>query len=448
MTEVADRYTVAALHAWLQQLAWEDLPDDACRIATRCVLDLTGVAAAGSATELSRLVRDHAIGQFAPGPGTRGARILLDGSVASAPGAALAGGMTIDSVDAHDGHPLTKGHAGAAVFPALLALADSGDGELDGRELLTALVIGYEVALRAGIALHATAPDYHTSGAWNALGVAAVANRLWRCDEQHLRESLGIAEYHGPRGQMMRCIDHPTMLKDGSGWGAMTGVSAAQLALAGFTGSPAATVESADVASLWSDFGERWRIAEMYFKPHPTCRWAQPAIEAALEVAAGIPPDEVEEIEVQTFHEGTRLAVQAPASTEEAQYSLPFPVAVALVRGRVTPSDLDGAALSDQAVLALSHRVRLVEDRSLSERFPAERLARVTLRLRDGTTRTSGTVPARGAPEAPLTDGEIAAKFHELADPVLGARADAVEDLIESLPDGGGTSELLEHLLS
>ena len=127
--------------------------------------------------------------------------------------------MTIDSVDAHDGHPLTKGHAGAAVLPALLALADAADGPPDGRELLTALVIGYEVAIRAGIALHATASDYHTSGAWNALGAVAVANRLWRCDERHLREALGIAEYHGPRSPMMRCIDHPTMLKDGSGLG-------------------------------------------------------------------------------------------------------------------------------------------------------------------------------------------------------------------------------------
>src|SRR3546814_7985834 len=84
--------------------------------------------------------------------------------------------------------------------------------------------MGYEVATRAGIVLHGSVSDYHTSGAWNALGVAAVASRLLGLDRERTRHAIGIAEYHGPRSQMMRCIDHPTMLKDGSGWGAFAGV--------------------------------------------------------------------------------------------------------------------------------------------------------------------------------------------------------------------------------
>ena len=438
---------VLQLHRWLRHVTFDDLPDDVRRASQSCLLDLAGVAAAGSATELSRLAREHAVAQFAPGVGTTGARILLDGRRASAVGAALAGGMTIDSVDAHDGHPLTKGHAGAAVLPGLLAVADAGALPLDGRDLLTTLVVGYEVALRAGIALHATAPDYHTSGAWNALGVAAVANRLWRLDERHLRAALGIAEYHGPRSQMMRCIDHPTMLKDGSGWGAMTGVSAAELARTGFTGAPAVTVEGEEVGEIWGDVGSRWRILELYFKPYPVCRWAQPAIEAALQAGERTVPEEVDAIEVRTFHEATRLAAAAPATTEEAQYSLPFPVAVALVRGRVAAADVDGAALSDPAVLALSRRVRLVEDTSLSARFPAERLAQVTLRLRDGSTRVSDVLPARGMPEDPLTDVELAAKFQELAEPVLGARAELLEREVRMLPQGRDASTLIDLLL-
>ena len=76
--------------------------------------------------------------------------------------------------DAHDGHNLTKGHAGVAILPALAAVADAGR-RIEGREFLTTLVVGYEIATRAGMALHATVTDYHTSGAWNALGCAAVA---------------------------------------------------------------------------------------------------------------------------------------------------------------------------------------------------------------------------------------------------------------------------------
>ena len=134
------------------------------------------------------------------------------------------------------------------------------------------------------MALHATAAEYHTSGAWVSLGVAAIGARLLGLDQAATREALGIAEYNGPRSQMMRCIDHPTMIKDGSGWGAMTGVVAACLAREGFTGAPAVTVEDESVAALWGDIGERWRIREQYFKAYPVCRWAQPAMEAAAQL--------------------------------------------------------------------------------------------------------------------------------------------------------------------
>ena len=442
--------TATRLHAWLIETTFDDLPDDVRRAATRCLLDLAGTGAAGATTQLSRIVRDHALQQFGAGPGAPGARLLFDGRPASPAGAALAGGMTIDSVDAHDGHVLTKGHAGAAVLPGLLALVDAADRPPNGRELLTLLVLGYEVALRAGIALHATVPDYHTSGAWNGLGVAAVAGRLWPLDEARLRHALGIAEYHGPRSQMMRCIDHPTMLKDGSGWGAMTGVSSAYLAASGFTGAPALTVEHDDARGYWDDLGERWRILELYFKPYPVCRWAQPAIDAALQLRReqGLAPEDVAEIEVFTFHEATRLAGREPATTEEAQYSLPFPVAVALLRGDVLPGDIAGEALSDPAVVELSRRIRLVEDTALTARFPAERLARVRARLRDGAVVESPTLPARGDAERPLSDAELTAKFHALAGGPLGPRADRLAELVVALNETNDTAALLDALLS
>ena len=156
-------------------------------------------------------------------------------------------------------------------MPATQSTAASS-GVLDG---------GYEIATRAGIAQHATAADYHCSGSWNALGCAAVAARLLGFDARTIREALGIAEYFGPRGQMLRVCETPAMVKDGSGWGAHAGVAAAWLAREG-TGAPAITLEAAEVGQYWSDLGTRWRIREQYFKAYPVCRWAQPAIEAAL----------------------------------------------------------------------------------------------------------------------------------------------------------------------
>ncbi len=110
--------------------------------------------------------------------------------------------------------------------------------------------------------------------------------RWLKLSEAQTREAIGIAEYHGPRSQIMRVVDHPTMVKDGSGWGAMAGLSAAYLAADGFTGAPALTWEADAVADIWADVGSRWRILEQYFKAYPVCRWAQPAIEAALTLAA------------------------------------------------------------------------------------------------------------------------------------------------------------------
>ena len=315
---------------------FEDLSDDAVRFAKRHILDLLGTAVGGTKTDLSRIIRDHAAQHFAAGK--KSARMVFDGRAVSPAGAALAGGMTIDALDGHDGQKLTKGHVGCGVFPVALALAEA-EGVSDAQELLTSIVIGYELGSRAGIALHRTASDYHTSGAWVAVACAALGARALRLDQAKTREAVGIAEYHGPRSQMMRCIDHPTMVKDGSGWGAMAGVSAAYLAADGFTGAPAITVENDDVADLWSDLGTRWYLFEQYIKLFPVCRWAQPPLQAALNLRQqhNLTSADIERVEVTTFHQSLRLAVRRPQTTEQAQYSTSFPTAAGLVRSRVGP---------------------------------------------------------------------------------------------------------------
>jgi len=406
---------------FFHSLHWADLPPAVRGMAVTCLTDLLGVAAAGSTTRLSRIVRDHAAAHFAAGAGIGAAPMLFDGRAVSPAGAALAGGMTIDAIDAHDGWRPSKGHAGCGLAPALLALA-AAKGEEDGAEFLTRLVIGYETACRLGVALHASVPDYHTSGAWVAVAVAGLGARALGLDRAATRHALGIAEYHGPRSQMMRCIDHPTMLKDGSGWGAMAGISAAYLAREGFTGAPALTVEDDGVARHWSDLGSRWLILEQYFKPVPVCRWAQPAVFAAeaLALEHGLAPGEIARVEVAAFHEATRLALRHPETTEQAQYSLPFPLAAALVRGRVDPAAVtDG--LDDPEVNALADRVTLAEDAHCNTLFPERRVSAVRLVLADGRRIDSGYWEAPGDPEDPLSAETLERKFHAYADPVLGA---------------------------
>ena len=434
--------------SFIHETRWNDLPEDVRRQARRCLLDTLGAGVSASRTKLSKIIHDFSAVSF----GGRGAYLWLDGREVSPAGAALANGMTIDSLDIHDGHPLAKGHAGAAIVPATLATIPLNNSKpVTGAEMLSTLVIGYEVALRAGIALHATACDYHTSGAWNALGTAAVAARRLGLNREKTRHALGIAEYHGPRSQMMRCIDHPTMLKDGSGWGAMAGVSAAYLAKEFFTGAPALTIEAEEVKDSWDDIGRNWRMNDQYFKPHAICRWAQPAIEAALVLKQThrLTPDNIVRIEVHTFHEAVRLNRQHPETTEQAQYSLPFPLAAAMVHDHLGASELSGAALTDSVVSQLSDRIALIEDDRFSARFPAKRIARIIIEAKDNQRYDSGEVEARWDADCPPSDQELMDKFSRLVQVVLPEdRAAGLAKKIWQCQDLPDAASLLDAILS
>ncbi len=419
---------------FIHELTWDALPEAARLYARRCLLDTLGAGLGGRGTALSRIVFDFAAQAY----GGRGARLWVDGREVSPAGAALANGMTVDALDIHDGYKPTKGHAGAALVPALLAALPLRPAPPSGRELLTTLAAAYEVALRAGLALHATVCDYHTSGAWNALGCAAIVARWLGSSREATRHALGIAEYHGPRSQMMRCIDHPTMLKDGSGWGALAGVSAGQLAHAGFTGAPALTVEAPEVARLWADLGQTWHSPGQYFKPYAVCYWAQAPVKGALNLQRqyGLTLDDIRRIRVHTFHEAVCLDTRRPANTEEAQYSLPYPVAAALLHGQLGPDQVSGAALQDPRVLQLADALELVEDPAYSARFPGERLARVVIETTAGAVLDSGEVRPRWDVSAPPDDAQLLEKFRWLARPRLTAeRAAALETAAWHSPD-------------
>lgn len=401
------------------------LPAEVYDLARTCLLDLLGVAAGATGTPLARIARAFVLGQY---PGTQ--PLLFSGATASSAGAALYGGWLIDALDAHDGHVLTKGHAGVAILPGMLSLPESR--ELSGIQFLGELAIGYEIAIRAGISLHDSACDYHTSGAWNCLGVTAVAARVTGLSAQQLAEALGIAEFYGPRSQMMRCIEHPTMLKDGSGWGAMTGVCAGLLAKTGFTGAPARLLEESD---LWRDLGSHWHFLDTYFKRYPVCYWAQPAVEATLSLRASIPDTrQIEEIRVTSFHQAIRLHTSRPRNTEEAQYSLPWAVACALHRSTVDQQCVVGD-LENPDVIGLAQSVRLSESAEFSGQFPARRYATVTIRLKDGRQLISDRFEARGTPGNPIGRDELATKYHELAQPVLGCGADHLRRLVNALSE-------------
>jgi 2-methylcitrate dehydratase PrpD len=417
------------------------VPAEVWHFAALLLLDTIGVAAASRNMEAARIARETALDLYSPRPGGPAARMLFDGRSASVAGAAFAAAAQIDNLDAHDGYNPTKGHIGVAVVPALLCFAQARR-DLTGAEALAALIAGYEIGARAGIALHATVSDYHTSGAWNALGVAAIGARLRGLTPEQLREALGIAEYHGPRSQMMRVIDVPTMLHDGSAWGALAGATAVFMAERGFTGAPAITVEAAEVADTWRDLGEAWVVDRHYIKPYPVCRWIHSLVGAALDLRAthAIDSRDIVKIELSAFHEATRLYRAVPETTAVAQYAISFPVAAALARGRVGVAEITGAGLTDAEVARLVAATEVRESKEYSARFPAGRWGDVVVTLADGRRFASGPCDARGGPENPLKEEEILAKFMDYATPAVGAeRAMAIRDAVLRLEEPGSS---------
>ena len=199
------------------------------------------------------------------------------------------------------------------------------------------------------------------------------------------------------------------------------------------------------MAAIWADLGSTWLTAQQDFKPYAVCYWAQPAIAGALALQRvhRLPLERIRGIIVSTFHEASRLGTRQPSSTEEAQYSLPFPLAAALVHGQLGVRELTGVALQDRRVLELAGRVELLDDPDYSRRFPLERIARVRIESESGEQLDSGEATALWdeATSAPPTDDELRAKYRWLAGEGLPAtRVSAIEAAAwecEGLSDAG-----------
>ncbi|MDE1464244.1 MmgE/PrpD family protein [Spartinivicinus poritis] len=441
------------LYQFIRQLQFSDIPDHTRQIVSHSLLDIIGIAAGASHNQTAQQIKNYAIKHYTPTH--LYSRLLFDGRPVHPLGAAWAGGFIVDSLDAHEGHFTSKGHAGATIVPALIALADAycNQGQqISGSELLAAITIGYETALRAGIALMNSTAEYHASGAFSGIGVVCGGARLLNLNEQQFRHALGIAEYFGPRCPMMRLVDFPSMLRDAHGAGAYAGINALLLAQEGITGAPAETVAMKNVQHYWDDLGKRWEIDAQYFKPWPVCRWAQPALTAITTLMNQHPEinaNNIETIRIETFHESMRLQGHFPANADEAQYSLAFPVAALISRGQLGPTEVTGDAIYAEDILAISRRIEIIEADDLSACFPEAMLSRVHILLKNGHQYSSPNTPAKGDPATAMTTAEFHDKFQLLAASQLPqSRINAIKETVTNLEQAKDCRSLLRQILT
>ncbi|CAF4202299.1 unnamed protein product, partial [Rotaria sordida] len=269
-------------------------------------------------------------------------------------GAALANAWIIDSIDMHDTGHYTKGHAGCALIPSLLSCIhiyekNNENKKVNGKEFLTTLVVGYEIAYRAGHSLHVTVPDIHSSGSWVSLGCSAMLCRLLKLSYDSTAHALG----------------------------ALVGISSALLGELGFTGSPAVTMTKTDdnevLFDIWSSLGKEYRINIVHvYKYHACCYSAQPSLNAIDKMKqkysnVNFTNDTISNIDIYTFFEATHLLQTVPKTSDQAQYSISFSIAAALIYGRIGPKLLN--AINDQKIINLMEKIHIHIDPQLDPTF-------------------------------------------------------------------------------
>ncbi len=351
-------------------------------------------------------------------------------------GAAMVNAVMASTLDMDDGayRPVGHlGHAGGVLVPTALALAESRHAS--GKDLILATVIGYEMALRVGW-LSFLGGQYAPAGMVGNFGAAAVTARLLGLDAMRTAHALGIAEAHCLHPSRAKNYHHMTMTKEAAGWGAMTGVSAALLAEAGFEG-PETIFDLPDNSpEPLATLGQEWEIMGLYFKPYSLCRYAHAPVDGLLDlmrenqlvaadvagVTVGIATPAVE-----------KMLNYRPENTWEAQFSLPYGVGAALADGVVLPAQIAPRRIHDTAILAQVDKVSVVVDAEADALRPGMVAARVTLVTAAGETLTTFVSHPRGEPANPLSAADLAEKFKSLTAPGLGPEKSA--ELFRALSD-------------
>ncbi|MGH2857760.1 MAG: MmgE/PrpD family protein [Solirubrobacteraceae bacterium] len=429
---VSARQPSTQLLDFISELTLSDVPVRPRRRLGVMLADMAAVCAAGRPAPAARMALDYAR-KVHPAPD---ASSLLDDERVGAVGAAFANGVLANVLDFDDGHRLTKGHPGAVIVPAALAAAQLVDAT--AAELLAAVAIGYEVSIRAGVALHRRDPAYHASGAWGGVGAAAAAARLLHLTAEQTLAALGLAEYHAAIAPIMRSCAEPRMTKDACAWGAAVGVQSVLLAAQGFSSVSPEFLDADDLR----DLGERWCVEELYVKAYPCCRWSQGAIAATLAACRDRrpAPEEIARIRIGVFAAADGLAKVVPTTTEEAQYNLCWPVACAVVHGRFAVPDVLGG-FEDPTIRSVFGRIEVDVRSDLTAQFPQRRLTEVEIECKDGRRLRDGPREAPGEPDDPELPVLVAAKVADLMPAAVDARISA-GDRIAGL-DGDGLLELL-----
>jgi len=426
--EAGGEGVTAALTAFCAELRFESLPSQIVERTKDLVLDHLGVSLFGSTLPWSAMVRNVALHE-----GARGDSTIYGWGKTSTRNAALVNGAAAHAIEFDDTHDEAMQHPGCVVIPAAIAIGEALDR--NGRELIAAIVAGYEAQCRVGRAIGSEmmSRGFHATAACGVFGAAAAVANLLRASPSELDNAFGIAaSMSGGVMQFSEDAERNMIKRLHSGLPAERGVLAALLAHEGFTG-PSGAVEGRygvarmlagieDVSMMCDGIGERFEIERISIKLYPCCKQFHSMIEAieACRAAESFVAEDIEAIEAIGTHAMIDTHMQyRPQSAMAAQYSLPYATAAAIVLNPRDSRSFDAPAIYGEDVLRLADRVRASWSEELERHFPSKYPGGVRIRLRNGRTIERAVLDAESSPEKPMGRAEVRGKFESTTDSLI-----------------------------
>ncbi|GAA4332257.1 MmgE/PrpD family protein [Pigmentiphaga soli] len=446
MTATANATAADRLARHFSRLTPETITDQAKTAVKRLLLDYLGVALAGSQTESGRIA-----GAYALADGGQPQSTLIGGNgKAPAAQAAFANAIASHSIELDDIDVFAYFHFSPPVFSAALAAAEKAGAS--GAQLLAALAAGCEMMERVSRAANPSLRDrcYHSTPTCGVFGAAVAAGKLWGLSAEQMVSAIGLAgaqasgilEFHG----------HSMQKRFSPGPGARGGLTAAHLALLGFTGQDTvlegprgflkAFTDEPDPSQLTAGLDTPYRL-DIEFKPYSCARPIHNAIDCALQIRRRDEPrlEDIDAILVERHPSWAhKHQNKAPESYHAAQLSLHFSVAVALREGRALLDQYSDRNLHDPAIVRLMRITDIAADPSL----PRGVSCRMTVTMKDGRRFSAQVDYPKGSIQVPMSDAEIEAKFTSLAAPVIGTEAAGeLVERVRGIEHGGRVGELM-----
>ncbi len=399
------------LSEFISSTDFNKIPTQIIQKAKMCVLDTLGTALLGSKTKAARILNKTIKSLSLPCEST----VIGANYKTSYLYAAYANSMEAAYLELDDGHREAGIHPGCIMIPTALAVGEYID--VSGKEILEAIILGYEVAIRIGLAtgMAQFRRRIDAPATCGVFGAVATAGKLMKLDEDQLTNALAIAGAQSPLSPSIWYYE-PSMVKSlPIALASFVGILSALLAKEGFTGplnilegkggfcETTSSPEKCQLDKITAGLGEEWEIRGVYFKFYPSCRWTHSAIDATLGILKErkINPQEVEEIVVRTYSAAAQLTTPEPKDDTVARLSIPYNVAVALLYGEVNLDKFDYNILNNPKVLELARKVIVIDEPSFRSLYPSARPTTVSIKLRNGSECSNHVDYPFGEPENP-----------------------------------------------